>query len=111
LIACHDIPKTPYNGSDKIKFLKADFEPLLGQRKYMLDRIYKYKMIGMELKKQGADCFVMLMAADDLVSNKLVEYVNDDQDKYGYYIGKGYELDYLTRRLRPCPRYHRLVSL
>jgi len=110
LIACHDVPNTQYNDSNKIKYLQAGFPPLMGQNKPMLDKIFKLKMIGLEIQKNNNDCFVMLMDADDLVSNKLVEYVNKDQDNYGYYIYKGYELDYSLKRLRYCPRYHRLCG-
>jgi hypothetical protein len=110
LIACHDVPNTQYNNSNKIKYLQAEFPPLMGQNRPMLDKIFKLKMIGLEIRKNTNNCFIMLTDADDLVSNKLVEYVNIDQDNYGYYIYKGYELEYSLKRLRYCPRYHRLCG-
>lgn len=79
----------------------------MGQNRPQLDKIFKLKTICLELQENNDDYFVMLMDADDLVSNKLIEYVDKGQDKYGYYIYKGYELDYVTKRLRYCPCYNR----
>jgi len=110
LIACHDIPNTQYNDNNKINYLKAEFPPLMNQNKRMLDKIFKLKMIGLEIQKNEDDCFVMLMDADDLISNNLVEYINKDGNSYGYYIYKGYELNYSSKRLRYCPRYNRLCG-
>ncbi len=109
LIACHDVPDTPYNADDKVKFLQVAFPPLMGRNRPMLDKIHKLRTAALEARQSGPG-YIMLMDADDLISKRLVEYVLADQDPYGYVISKGYELDYATGRVKWCPRYHLLCG-
>ncbi len=105
LVACHDVPKTPYNESDKIVFLKAPFPPHMGCRKYRLDKLCKLRLGALEVRKLGGG-YLMPMDADDLISKNLVEYALKSEHPHGYIINKGYELDYRQQRVRHCPRYH-----
>ncbi len=47
--------------------------------------------------------YVMMLDADDLVSNRLVEYVLNDKDPHGYIVEVGYAYDWKANLIAPIP--------
>lgn len=98
LVVCHEIPDIIYN-HEKLHFIHPDFPPphkksddpkgnLLKQR---IDMGNKIKLgIAYAVKKFNTD-YVMLVDSDDLISNRICEFVNSSgNDLPGWFVGKGY---------------------
>ena len=109
-IACHEIPETSYNNDPRLEYIQVDFPPMMGNNRPMVDKILKYKAIGVRAKQEHDECYLMLMDADDLVSNRLVDYVYRKPDKYGYAITKGFEYDFDKKKISTCPRFNLLCG-
>ncbi|MEA3413730.1 MAG: hypothetical protein U9R74_19695 [Pseudomonadota bacterium] len=121
LIVSQSRPKVDYV-EDKIVYVHADFPPA---RKYAknarlsavkravcrrandLDRVRKIRVAAQALHRFRTD-FVMLLEADDLVSNHLCEFVEKNRDANGWSIDKGYVWNGKTRYLL---RTDKLTSL
>lgn len=93
VIACHEIPKTNYNNDPRVIFLQVDFAPPTpnaDRSQKEKDKGKKIKLATNYAKKIGA-YYVMPVDSDDCVSNKICEFVNNNNDsKSGWYIKKGY---------------------
>jgi hypothetical protein len=92
---------------DKIIYLHADFKPAqkypknielsdvkraVCRRANDLDRLRKIRVAAATLHEYRSD-FVMLLEADDLVSNRLCEFVMENKEANGWSIPKGYIWD------------------
>lgn len=92
---------------DKIIYVHADFKPAhkylksiklsavkraVCRRANDLDRVRKIRVAAATLHEYRTD-FVMLLEADDLVSNRLCEFVLQNKEANGWSIQKGYTWD------------------
>jgi hypothetical protein len=56
------------------------------------------------------DAYYILLDSDDLVSSRLVEFIERDKAPFGYLVKNGYELDCSKSVVRVAPRFHRLCG-
>ena len=105
LIVCNKIPDIKVN--QHVGFLEVDFpapshldHPQTGMEAIRIDRGCKY-MAGLVYARRYDPSSVMFFDADDYISNQIVEYVDSQAEKSGWYINTGYQYQfgdsYLTR--------------
>ena len=90
IVVCHDRPVLRHMYDGRVEFITADFPP--PARVYDLMMTDKWKKLALGVKRAGefAPGFVMLMDADDLVSNRLVDHAKRYPDSNGWKITRGY---------------------
>jgi len=97
IVVCNK--KLPLNkNSEKImrftEFIEVDFPPIK-EIEYMqelrIDRGIKY-VIGLSAGKKYNPNYIMFFDADDLIGNDISEYVNNNPNKNGWVIDKGYKM-------------------
>lgn len=87
IVCCNDMPDTAFNSDPRVEFLMADLPlptSLAEQRK---DKGQKKRRIAAEIIKRGG--YMALLDADDLVSNRLVAYIQKNDNRRGYYYDQG----------------------
>lgn len=89
IVACHEIPKLDKRYDDRVEFIQVDAPIPRTQHEKMIDKGYKTHTCAMRLRELGGG-YGMLVDADDLVSNRLAQYVHDMPDENGFYIKSGY---------------------
>lgn len=89
LIACHDIPILNHVYDERVEFLIVDSAIPTTQHEKMIDKGYKTHTLAMKVRELGAG-YAMLVDADDLVSNRIVQYVYNNPTNSGYYVKTGY---------------------
>ena len=98
VVVCHEIPDNPYMHS-KIHYLQVDFKPPVFELgNYLLtgdpgehDKARKL-LAAMELEEVRSSDYVMSVDSDDLISNQLAAFVeqNKSKNKAGWYFKAGY---------------------
>ncbi|MEO1134802.1 MAG: glycosyltransferase family 2 protein, partial [Cyanobacteria bacterium J06639_1] len=95
IAVCHEIPELKRDYDDRVELLSVDFPPPDGsiRAETMKD---KWKKISVGLIRAGElnPDFVMLMDADDLVSRRLSQYVNQHKDSNGWIFDLGYKYQF-----------------
>jgi hypothetical protein len=109
ILACHERPEIRALNDPRVLAVQATFPPPASFDQQMQDKGMKRRLIGATLRKLGGG-YMMMVDADDLVSNRLVAYVHQDCDPNGYVLKKGYEFDAARHRLRGAPRFNRLCG-
>jgi len=66
------------------------------------DKRWKRKLLLGTVRNLGGG-YVMMPDADDLVSNRLVDYVLNDADPHGYIVEVGYAYDWKANLIAPIP--------
>lgn len=101
IVICHEPPTLTRTYDDRLQFIKVDL-PMETRPTQFTSQVYPAMsrdkvnklLIGLgEARKRGAS-FVMLLDADDLVSNRLVEYVVSNPDADGWYVKCGWRYVY-----------------
>jgi hypothetical protein len=92
LVACHQIPDLGDPYDSRIHFLQADFSApsLQAYHEHMVDKGRKVHLILSTIKRFGLGYF-MAVDADDLVSRRIVEFVQQRQAVPGWLIRFGFE--------------------
>lgn len=62
---------------------------------------------GLVRARDYAPCYVMKLDADDLVSNRLVEFVLNDDNRRGYYLELGYRWRDGSKYLEPTKKFYK----
>lgn len=92
VVVCHEIPKLRHKFDDRVEFisLTEDVAPIpRNHEEKMLDKGIKTHVGAMKIREYGAG-FTMMVDGDDLVSNRIVEYVEKHSSENGFYVKKGY---------------------
>ncbi|VXD11305.1 conserved hypothetical protein [Planktothrix serta PCC 8927] len=90
IIVCHEKPELSFS-PPKVRYLSVDL-PLPGDDYVSKEKDKMCKMLlGMIEADSMNPSHLMFVDADDCVSNRLVEYVDQNIDQNGWFIGKGYE--------------------
>ena len=85
VVACHEIPKTPLVRESRVHFLPVNFSPPIRTNVDMcVDKVLKLSAGAQWARAQGYS-YVVFTDADDLVSNRIVEFVVDHPDENGWY--------------------------
>lgn len=109
LLACHDVPDFAEMSDPRVQILCIEAPVPTTPDEQMYDKGRKTRAIRVAMGQHGGG-YLMLLDADDLVSNKLVSFVRCDQDPNGYLIDNGYEYDCSTGRVRFAPRFNRVCG-
>lgn len=107
LVACHEIPKLTHDFDDRVEFIQVseDEAPIpRTQDEKMVDKGYKTHTLAMRLRELGGG-FAMMVDADDLVSNRLAEYVNKHSTENGFYVKTGYVYFVGDDYMRVLPKF------
>jgi hypothetical protein len=91
IVVCHEIPHLTLDYDDRIEFITVDFPPpeKLVTELTMQDK-WKKLAIGMVRAGELKPDFIMFLDADDLVSNRLSQYVNQHKTANGWMLKHGY---------------------
>lgn len=99
IIVCHEKPELSFS-DPKISCLSVDL-PLPGDDYISKEKDKMCKMLlGMIEAANRNPSHLMFVDADDCVSNRLVEFVDQNIDQNGWFIGKGYEYREDIRQLK-----------
>lgn len=89
LVACHELPDLEREYDSRVEFLQTDVPVPSTPLEMMQDKGYKLSMIGKRIRELGGG-YTMVLDADDLVSNRVAEYVNSHPGKHGFVSRYGY---------------------
>lgn len=114
IVVCHDKPEISFQ-HPFVTYIQVDFPPpsessLTGNimadiRPKDLDRLLKL-LVGLESAKVFSPAHVMFLDADDLVSNKLAEFVEQAPNSNGWFFINGYEYFYGSNRIFKRKYFH-----
>ena len=94
VVVCNQLPNIKYS-NQKIEFSIVDFSPKKQNdaRKTRIvnenDKALRIN-VGLEVAKQHSPTHIMVVDADDCISNKIAEFVNTTISNHGWYVTKGY---------------------
>lgn len=85
VVACHEIPETPLVRESRVQFLPVTFSPPARNNADMcVDKVLKLS-VGAQWARVRGYQYVAFTDADDLVSNRIVEFVAHHRDENGWY--------------------------
>jgi len=105
IIACHEKPELTRNYDNRVEFIQVDVPFPKNLNEQMCDKGYKVHAIGKRINELGGG-FTMIVDADDLISNKIVEFVlNNESNQFGWYVKSGYILYLDKMKLKYAPKF------
>jgi hypothetical protein len=107
VVACHEVPQTSFNGDPRLEFVTIDFPRPLYLAERVIDK-HRKRETALSRLRCSDDAYYMLLDSDDLVSSRLVEFVERDKARHGYLVKSGYEWDFSANVVRLAPAFHRL---
>jgi FkbM family methyltransferase len=102
LLAAHDKPDLAPDLKLDIAVIRPHWEAGSDIKGKWRDKRWKRTLLLRAVRKLGGG-YVMMLDADDLVSNRLVDYVLKDRHPNGYIIDTGYAYDWKANLLAPIP--------
>ncbi len=108
LVACHDIPETDIK-DPRLEFIQLSYPEPKSYDEQMLDKYYKKRAMMSKIRSYGGG-YVMFFDADDLASNRIVDFVYKNDNKTGYYFPNGYELHLGRNIIKKAPKFHKLCG-
>jgi hypothetical protein len=108
IIACHELPTTR-SGDSRVTFLRAKHTRPGDRLEQMFDKRSKKIMLAEETCRRGGG-YLMLLDSDDLVSNRLAEFVVQQHNKKGYVVDQGYIYDARLRTLARLEDFDRVCG-
>lgn len=103
-VACHEIPVLDREYDDRVEFLVCDQDTPETKEEMLFDKGWKISMIAERIREAGGG-YTMLVDSDDLVSNRIAEYVNTHPrcngylSRYGYIYNDGFDYMQKVRNL------------
>lgn len=95
IVICHEKPHLQFTYDERVEIIQVDFPiPDKSQTKETMKDKWKKLGMGMIRAKEINPDFIMFVDADDLVSNKLSQYVNSHKEANGWILKKGYKYSY-----------------
>lgn len=107
IIACHEIPKLTKTYDERVEFIRVSEKqsPIpKTQLEKMIDKGYKTHTLAMRVRELGGG-YAMLVDADDLVSCRLAEFVNNHPDESGFFVKTGYVYFVGDDYMKVLPRF------
>src|SRR5690606_21201477 len=103
LVACNEVPDLPFPIDDRLEFLVVPDESSRSTHaEFTGDAAKKRHLMARRARELGGS-YLMMLDADDLISNRLVRFVLETRHPLGYLIKAGYVLDARTAALAPFP--------
>lgn len=98
VVVCHETPHLSLHYDERVEIINVDFTPpsAIVTKLTMQDKWRKLS-IGMIRVGELSPDFVMIMDADDLVSNRLSQFVNTRKLENGWMVKQGYSYNYGSR--------------
>ena len=109
LVACHDRPDIVEMSDKRVQAIEMTTPAPKTLSEQMRDKHEKRRAMAAVLRSEGGG-YLMAVDADDLVSCRIVKFVQGDKAPWGYLINDGYEYDYVARRSRRAPHFNRLCG-
>lgn len=111
MIACHEIPDIQPEFLKKVSIFQVDYPAPLTQEEQMTDKYYKKRLMMKEMLKHNGG-FIMFTDADDLVSNRLAAFVDEDANRNidGWYFENGYEYHFDQKIIKNAPKFHHVCG-
>jgi len=107
IVVCHELPELEKKyDKNVVEFHQVSTPYPQNLKEQMNDKGYKVHVIGKIIRDYGGG-FTMIVDADDLISNKIVEFVykNIKLNNFGWYVSVGYCF-YLDKiRLNIAPKF------
>ena len=101
VVACHEPPILNRSFDERLEFITLDLPiPDATYATRDLDKRHKLMAALRRARELGAD-YVMSLDADDLVSNRLVDFVVSQPWADGWYVTRGYKYVYGSRWIEP----------
>jgi len=108
-VGCHELPDVQELRDPRIEVLQAKFDPPLYRAEFMVDKHRKRELIAARWRDFGGG-YMMSVDADDLVSNRVVEYVMTQSERRGFLVTKGYDFNESTKKINRAPRFYRICG-
>lgn len=111
IVICHEKPDIQFS-HPHILYVQVNFSPPTlgdGDGPMLIDRTQKV-MKGLCLARQFKPSHIMIVDADDCVSQKLAEFVSKNKQCNGWYVDKGYRYTDGSKRILPAKQLHRLCG-
>lgn len=108
-VAAHELPTTPYESDPRFRFIQINSAPPTSFEEQMLDKRRKIQAMASAIRVAGGG-HVMKVDADDLVSRRLAQWVDDHPGHPGWIFRSGLELVFRHNQIRNCPRFSRLCG-
>lgn len=112
IVVCNQIPNLS-SIPPEVEFVKVDFPPpshLKGSKVNAVarakDKGSKYVVGLLHASKYNAE-YIMFFDADDLLSNRIVDYVESNSGNSGWYINKGYVYGDGGYLIKPKKQFHK----
>lgn len=99
LIACHEKPDLGDLGHLPISFIQTEHEKPTTIKEQLHDKRHKKMLLAEEICRRGGG-YMVLMDADDLVSNKLVPHMRANHNERGFLLDTGYLYNARRQRFR-----------
>jgi hypothetical protein len=100
VIACHDLPPLPSSLAARTHLVSVAHPlPERTSDDMCVDKVLKVTA-GIDWAVAEGCTYVMFVDADDLVSNRLAEWVEQHEGANGWFLGSGYEYRYGSHSLR-----------
>lgn len=111
LVVCNKVPGISIN--QNVEFLEVDFpapsnltHPQTGMEAIRIDRGCKY-MAALVYARRYKPSSVMFFDADDYISKKIVEHVNNQPVSCGWYVENGYQYQSGDTHLSSLSKFHK----
>jgi hypothetical protein len=108
-VGCHELPELTIPPDPHVVFLQTSAAIPTALAQQGEDKKRKRRLALAYLRTLGGGYF-MPLDADDLVSQRLVQYVRSNPPQFGYIMNKGYELDSQTGRVKYAPRFSKFCG-
>lgn len=95
IVACHEIPILRHVYDERVEFIQVCAPIPQSHDEMMVDAGYKTHTIAMRIRELGGG-FTMMVDADDLISNRVAEFVNKHQQYDGWTTGNLYYYQFGT---------------
>jgi hypothetical protein len=105
LVGCHDIPDLLVSADDRLEFIQVHSPaPDLTKDPHAIypDKARKLQRVGERFREVGGSWF-MVLDADDLISNRLVDFVLSNPNPNGFIARAGYIVDEESRAVLSIP--------
>ena len=105
IVACHEKPELTKQYDHRVEFIQVDIPFPENLSEQMCDKGYKVHTIAKLIREYGGG-FTMIVDADDLISNRIVNFiVNNKENQYGWYVKAGYILYLDKMKLKYAPKF------
>ncbi len=106
LVACHETPELEEIYDDRVEFLTTDIPYPTNRYEMRCDKGYKCHMLAQRIREMGGG-YTMMVDSDDLISNKVAEYMKENPGKPGFLSKYGYLYKEGSSYMKKCYRLDR----